>query len=396
MRIGIDCRLWNETGVGRYTRNIVSNLAQTDKKNKYALFVKSENINRVKLLIHDSSSKGDQSLVEKFKIIRTDIKWHTLEEQFKFPEILNSHKLDLVHFPYFSVPIFYNKPFVVTIHDLIQWHFPTGKASTLPYPLYMAKFLGYKYVIKNAAQKAKKIIAVSNATKEEIVDHLKVPKDKIEVIYEGSDPQISNRKINGKRKMENGKYFLYVGNAYPHKNLERLIDAFQEFKIPASQRGEQKSKFKSGSENLRLMLVGRKDYFYKKLREKVSKMEIASSIKFYGEANDNELRNLYSNAKALVIPSLMEGFGLPALEAMASGCLVLSSDIPALREICRDAAVYFNPYDIKDISEKLMDVHSNDTYHYSERIKKGLERAKEFSWRKTVEQTLGIYQEALG
>src|SRR5690242_4609839 len=128
MRIGIDGRLWNETGVGRYIRNLVWGLQEFDKKNEYVLFIKKG------LKIDDLRLKNDP-----WKVVETEIHWHSLAEQIKFPQILYKENLDLMHFPYFSLPIFYNKPFVVTIHDLIINHFPTGKASTLPYPLYLMK-----------------------------------------------------------------------------------------------------------------------------------------------------------------------------------------------------------------------------------------------------------------
>jgi len=127
MRIGIDARLWNESGVGRYIRNLVKQLQILDKTNSYVLFVRSEDADRIKN--HELKTKDDN-----WKFVITDIQWHTIEEQLLFPKILNKENLDLVHFPYFSVPIFYNKPYIVTIHDLILHNFPTGKASTMPAP----------------------------------------------------------------------------------------------------------------------------------------------------------------------------------------------------------------------------------------------------------------------
>ena len=143
MKIGIDCRLWNETGVGRYIRNLVENLLVLDTKNEYVLFMRSEDSKKCKV-------QGARP-----KIIEVDIRWHSVEEQVKFPQVLNKENLDLMHFPYFSVPIWYKKPFVVTIHDLIIHHFPTGKASTLPKPLYTVKHLAYKHVSAQAIKKAK-------------------------------------------------------------------------------------------------------------------------------------------------------------------------------------------------------------------------------------------------
>ncbi len=377
MRIGIDARLWNESGVGRYIRNLIAELAKIDKKNHYVLFFRSKEFTNILLPGKNFEKK------------LADVQWHTIEEQLRLPSILNKEKLDLVHFPYFSVPIFYARPFVVTIHDLILHHFPTGQASTLFSPLYWAKLLGYKFIIAQAAKRSRKIITVSNATKDEIIDHLGVSESKIVVTHEGIDEQILNSKSqilnkskNSKFQIPNSKFFLYVGNAYPHKNLERLIEAF--------------SRVKSHESRVKLVLVGKEDFFYRRLKEKVQKIGLGESVVFYGEATDEELIGLYKNALALIMPSLMEGFGLPALEAMSNKCLVLASNIPALREICGDAALYFNPFDVGDLTEKLKAIHSNDTYHYSKNIQKGIERAKMFSWEKMAKETLVVYESCIG
>src|SRR5260221_3631703 len=126
----------------------------------------------------------------RWSIVTTDIHWHTIQEQIDFPKILYKENLDLMHFPYFSVPLGYNRPFVVTIHDLILHHFPTGKASTLPTIFYYAKQFAYRFVINRAAKKAKKIIAVSSATARQIEEDLCIPASKIIVTYEGIDDRI--------------------------------------------------------------------------------------------------------------------------------------------------------------------------------------------------------------
>jgi glycosyltransferase involved in cell wall biosynthesis len=412
MRIGIDCRLWNESGVGRYVRNLVEQLQIIDHKNKYVLFVGRKD--REEIL---RSAQNDN-----FSIVKADIRWHTLEEQLKFPSIINKENLDLMHFPYFSVPVFYNKPYLVTIHDLILNHFPTGLASTLPSFLYNLKLLGYKFVIKKAAQNARKIITVSNATKSEIVDNLKVDTSKVVVTYEGVDDEIRSRLnrdeirngfgkltilnlpkdkskiINTKTSAD--KYFLYVGNAYPHKNLERLLEAFSTFCHPELVSGSQSNRDSDLRQNdTKLVLVGKEDYFYKRLKEKVRKMHLEKSVLFYGEVSDEELSELYKNALALVMPSLMEGFGLTGLEAMANKCLVLSSDIPSLREVYGNAAVYFDPYDVKDLVRKmeviLGDSGSSTRMTKRDKIEEGFKRVKMFSWEKMARETLKIYDSSV-
>jgi glycosyltransferase involved in cell wall biosynthesis len=370
MKIGIDCRLWNETGVGRYIRNLVLNLQNLDRKNTYTLFV----------LDKDNKEILNQIQNDKFKTTIADIKWHSMEEQLKFPQILNNGKLDLVHFPYFSVPIFYNKPFVVTVHDLIIDHFSTGKASTLPETVYKLKLLGYKLVLDKTIKRAKKIIAVSNATKNEIIDHLKISPQKIAVVYEGVDAKISNVKNQiSNPKLKSQKYFLYVGNAFPHKNLDRLLESL-----------------KILNSDVNLVLVGKDDYFYQRLMKKVASMNLSDKVIVLHNVNDEELSNLYKNALALVAPSLMEGFGLPALEALANKCLVLSSDIPSSREVLGDAAIYFNPHDIQDMAKKMNDVYLNNIYHLSEKKERGLRRAADFSWEKTARETLKTYEGCVG
>src|ERR1035437_10231208 len=366
MRIGIDCRLWKQTGVGRYTKNIVLNLQKIDEKNKYFLFVRTEDYESIKKRITNPN----------WRIIQTNIRWHSISEQLRFPSLLKKEKLDLMHFPYFSVPILYNKPYVVTIHDLIINHFSTGKASTLAYPLYLAKRAAYKFVIKRAAEKAKKIITPSNATKDEVIKILKIAENKIDVAYEASEVTMANVKA----KVPNPeifakKYFLYIGNAYPHKNLDRLLRAFKKIE----------------NQDLKLILVGQKDYFYKQF-EAVNE---SNNVIFYGNASDNELASLYANAIALVAPSLMEGFGLPVLEAMTLGCLVVASDIPSFREIAGENVIYFNPQDENDILTKLNDVLENEEKYRLEKIEKAFEKSQQFSWEKAAEQTLNIYESSL-
>jgi len=425
MRIGVDARLWNESGVGRYIRNLVEQLLIIDRKNNYTLFVLSKDIENIKYQI--SNIKKNWKLeIGNWKLSVADTRWHTIEEQLQFPSILNKEDLDLVHFPYFSVPIFYNRPFVVTIHDLILHHFPTGEASTLPRYLYNLKLIGYKFIISSAAKRAKKIITVSNSTKSEVVDHLGVSPHKVVVTHEGvfsnsklsprgeaagwpASPSASSRRdgsLGGRSgQLKTQKHFLYIGNAYPHKNLERLLEAFSKIRIDTNDYFES-TRMKKDSDifgekirnnsDLQLVLVGKEDYFYKRLKEKVRNMGLEKSVLFYGEVSDEELSALYKNALALVIPSLMEGFGLPALEAMANKCLVLASDIPALREVCVDAAIYFNPSKTEEIAQKMTSVlHSNDTYHYSDKIKKGFRKARMFSWEKMARETLTVYENCL-
>lgn len=382
MRIGIDGRLAYQTGVGRYIRNLIKYLRIFDKKNEYVLFVRTEDYENLKNQITNIQDKDDaihDSKLRNWKLVIADVKWHTLREQIQMLSIINKENLDLVHFPYFSVPLLYTKPFVVTIHDLIIDHFPTGKASSLPLPFYLIKRIAYKTIMNFITKRSKYIITPSKATKNEIINHYHVPEDKIGVTYEGGfDKRISNYQYqisNFKYK----KYFLYVGNAYPHKNLDMLIQAYRIFK-------------RSFPTDIKLILVGKEDFFYKKLKQKIIEDIDKKNIIMFGKASDSELEYLYNHADALIVPSLMEGFGLTALEALSMGCMVISAKIEALSEICEREAFYFQPDNIPDLVDKMIMVYKLDKKEVIEKKLKARDRAKLFSWEKMAESTLNIYE----
>ncbi len=367
MKIGIDVRLWNETGIGRYIRNLIVHLNILDRKNEYVLFARSQDVFEIQEKV---SSKN-------FTVIKADISWHSLSEQVAFPRLLNQYNLDLMHFPYFSVPIFYKKPYVVTVHDLIINHFSTGRATTLPMPFYKLKRAGYKLILKRAIHDSKKVIVPSLATKDEILSYYKhdVNKDDIRITPEGVDDSISDfSPITYKRK---SPYFLYVGNAYPHKNLETLIKAFNFF-------SELHPDFK-------LYLIGKKDYFYKKVQEKNKN----GNIEFLGFIKDDELSKLYKQATATFAPSFMEGFGLTTLEAMKMGSLVAASEIPSFKEVCSSHAFYFNPQDALSIKKTMENIISISETDKKARIQDAQKHAESFSWKKTARLTLEVYESCL-
>jgi glycosyltransferase involved in cell wall biosynthesis len=373
MRIGIDARFWNETGVGRYIRNLVAQLSVIDTENSYVLFMR----------------EADRELFKpeksRWTVVSTDIHWHSLSEQLHFPQILDRQNLDVMHFPYFSIPIRYSRPYIVTIHDLILHHFATGEATTLPFHLYKIKLAAYKFIMNRAAANARKLIAVSHATAAEIHDHLHIESSKVSVIYEGVDSAINHQPstINpdsiGVNHQRYGKYFLHVGNVYPHKNAKRLIEGFDQADI----------------EGYKLLFVGKKDYFMEQLEKFVRHSGLEKKVMFLGFVSDMDLGSLYQNSAATVVPSLMEGFGLPVLEAMVNNSLVLASDIPSLREIAGDGAIYANPFDVHDISAKIRYMAEGDRAKLASCKKRGLQIAKEFSWRKMARETLAVYESSI-
>jgi len=245
MRIGIDARFFGSIGkgLGRYTQKLIENLENIDGENHYFVFLRRKNWDE-----YQPRSKN-------FTKVLADVPWYTLREQIQMPKIIEKCGPDLVHFPHFNIPYSYGGKFVVTIHDLILFRYPTRRASTLSAPAYFLKKKAYNRVIARAIEKSEKIIAVSQHTKNDILENFKVDPEKIRVTYEGVDvaekpPRENAETILGKYGIMR-PYILYIGNAYPHKNLERLVLAFREV-----------SKKHPG---LHLVLAGQEDYFYKRL-----------------------------------------------------------------------------------------------------------------------------------
>jgi len=391
MKIGIDARFYGPLGkgLGRYTQEVVDNVlrmkgAEVGADFEYVIFLSPENY--------------DEFIVEapNVKKVLLKIRWYSLREQILMPFLIWREHLDLIHFPHFNVPIFTPVKFVVTIHDLILTHFPTIRATTKSKFFYYLKNLAYQFVISIAIRRAQYIISVSEFTKNDIISKFKVRADKIKVTYEGVANLAKGRDSLFVLKLDNqetlaeyhiaNNYLLYVGNAYPHKNLETLIHVF--------------SKIHSVNPELRLVMVGREDFFYLRVQDYArslnlwQKGNINSPIIFPGYVPDAQLEILYLEAQAYVFPSLYEGFGLPPLEAMARSCPVLSSNRSSMPEILKDAALYFDPENEEDMIAKINLILQNNQLR-NDLIIRGLEMVKKYNWWECAHQTLLIYQEAL-
>ncbi|OIP58241.1 MAG: hypothetical protein COX79_03000 [Candidatus Levybacteria bacterium CG_4_10_14_0_2_um_filter_36_16] len=374
MVIGIDARLWYESGVGRYIRNLVNGFDKNESSSlKFIVFLNSKAFDEVSFTNPN------------IKKVKADIKWHTLSEQWKFKEIAEKENVDLMHFTYFSHPIFYNRPFVITIHDLIITNFPTGRASTLPYPLYAAKRIGYNIVLNHAARKAKKIITPTVTVKNLVAEKLKVLQDDIVVTYEGGLEKHKFKKkyslhVEAVLKQLPKTFFLYVGNAYPHKNIKILIDAIQKIE----------------DKNTSIVMVGKEDFFYKRLKNEIMVRNLNNRIIFLDKVDDDVLVNLYTHARALVVPSLQEGFGLPAVEALQLECLVVASDIPVHHEVLQNGVLYFDPQDSSDLVSKMEQVLHLTKEKREELEDHGFCIGNKYSWETMVKKTLEVYKSYLG
>lgn len=370
MKIGIDCRLFSSTftGIGRYTHELVEHYIKLNNKldtpNQIILFFNKPEFRKFKE-------------VENVKKVLVDAKHYSFAEQTKFLFKLNKEKLDIVHFPHFNVPIFYRRPYVVTIHDLTLNFFPGQK---------MTKFyhrFAYNLTIRNATKKAKKIIAISKNTKKDLIEILNIDPKKIEIVYNGIDEKfkfiqdVSKFKKTLKKYKISKQFLLYTGVWRNHKNLPRLLKAFKILK-------EEKNL------DLHLVITGKEDPHYPEVKKTVKKLDLTEDIIFPGLVDDEELIHLYNAAFIFVFPSLYEGFGLPPLESMRCGTPVVASNISSIPEVCgEENAIYFDPYSATDIAEKINSLYI-DSAKQAKLVEKGIKYSSQFSWATTAEQTFNL------
>lgn len=366
MKIVIDARLYGtkHTGNGRYTMNLIQNLIKIDKNNQYFVLLRKEDFESLKF-------PGNWTKV------LADLKHYTFTEQFRLPFILNKIKPDLVHFPHFNVPLLYFGNFVVTIHDLIMHKSKGGEATTRPFPLYQIWRLGYHTAFAKAVYGSSRIIVPTNVVKEDVVNFYKIKPNKITVTYEGMDSSIDQIEFNAKSL---GKYISYVGNAYPHKNLDRLIEALSIYN-------------KKHKEKINLAISSARNAFSQRLEEMSKKFGVTDNVKLLGYVPDNQLTSFYKKSLAFFYPTLIEGFGLPGLEAIDAGTLVYSSNIPVLKEIYDKSVTYFDPYDVNSIVNAIEDAVKKNNEERKQKINFSKTFIKKYSWQKMAQNTLKVYEE---
>ena len=273
---------------------------------------------------------------------------------------------------------FLRVPYIITVHDLIRYFDLKGYGTFIHHPNLRDRFylsLDYKGV-----KKAKRIIAVSQTTKDDLVQHLGIPEERISVIYEGIDHRLFKPTS---RRLVDYPYLLFVGLEHPRKNLARVLKAFSRLK---SQR-----RFK----DLKLLKVGKaggpEAEFRKHTLQVINELNIPRDVVFTGYVAEEDLPAYYSGAECFILPSLYEGFGLPPLEAMACGCPVIVSNRASLPEVTGEAAIKVDPFDTYGIARALQEVLT-DGHLKQELISKGLKHARRFSWEKAARETIEVYQ----
>ena len=361
MKIVLDAREYT-TSTGRYMSKLIQYLQETDKENSYVVLLREKDMDK---FVPSNPN---------FTKVVTPFKEFTFGEQLGFAKQIYSLKADLVHFGMVQQPILYFKRSVSTIHDLTTVRFVNPSKNPV---VFFIKQQVYKAVILYAAHKSKVVFTPSNFVKDDLVNYSKINPKKIVVTYEAAD--IINEASRPLKSLEGQQFLMYIGRPMPHKNLWRLIEAFDSLK--------------GIHPGLKLVLAGQSDKNYSDIERRVKSSGI-DDVYFTGYISEGELRWLYENCQAYIFPSLSEGFGLPGLEAMAHGAPVVSSNATCLPEIYGDAAHYFDPKDKQSIVAAINDVLVDQKLRES-LITAGREQVKKYSWKRMAEQTLEQYQKVL-
>ncbi|GAN33062.1 MAG: glycosyltransferase family 1 protein [Candidatus Brocadia sp. AMX2] len=372
LNIGINMITSNETlrGTDRYITEILHQLSTMDKTNQYFIFyahwqrfaqpLKASNFQFIQM----SPPKG--TLLKAF--------WQALI----FPKVVKKYNLNVLHYTN-PIPILKRHcPIVVTIHDLAEFIQPTKYGALKSY----AKRLFVLLCIK----KANFIITVSDTTKRAILDLLDYTPESIDVTLEGISQNLSVDNNDGEYIFEKyhipRNYILYVGVIEKTKQVESIVKAFSRLDD-------------SLQRNYAIVIAGNKGNAYEEVKATIRNCELEKKVFFLGYVQDNDLKYLYKKAKVFVFPSLIEGFGLPVLEAMGHGIPVIASDIPVISEVVGDAAVLVDPYDITALRDAMSKILLDEELRNS-LITKSLERIKDFSWENTARKTLEIYRKLAG
>ena len=370
MKVGIDARMYGIStgGIGRYVQKLIENLEKIDSQNEYVIFLRRDNWDEY------VPTAGN------FRKVLADVYWYGWREQIFLPKKFNKERLDLMHFPHWNVPLFYRGDFVVTIHDLLLRRYPTREASTLGPVGYFFKNLAYRIVSGWAAKRAKKILTVSQSAANDIVQLLRIPKEKVVATYLAPSVEVAIEKERARQYVcekfgLEGEYGLYVGVAFPHKNLERLVRLWPEVlkKIPKAT----------------LVLAGKENFFYKKINRIIQEEGIPQT-KYINFPADTDLPFLFSAARLYIMPSLFEGFGVPPLDALVCGAPVVSSNTTSMPEVLGEAALYFNPENESEMVDMIVRGWTDENVRYEILQNAPAELAK-FSYQKMAEDTFSVY-----
>jgi glycosyltransferase involved in cell wall biosynthesis len=374
VKIAIDVRRVRDFGVGTYTRNLLQALAETRAPHQYFLICPAED----KPLFAD--------LPDNFQTVEYKRSDSDRLDHIALPQLVRSLRVDITHIPFHRVPLLLPKPYAVTVHDLSSVFYDDASGW-----LHAARV----FRLRRGLERAGRIITVSGATQRDVSSLVPRTAGRTRLIYNAPDPQFLQRRgtvdasaRERHRILERYQirypFLLYAGSIRPQKNIPRLIEAFA-----VARSSLEKHK---GYRDLRLIIIGDEISRHPDVRRAVILSRVENCVRFLGFVPFETLRIFHELATAFVFPSLYEGFGLPPLEAMASGTPVIASAVSSLPEVVGGAAMLVNPENVFDIARGISEVLLNDVLR-QELIVKGRRQAARFSWSKTAEGVLTLYNE---
>ena len=375
MRIAIDIRRLYEFGLATYIRNVVRTLGRIDLVNEYYLV--------------GAPSRFEQlgELPANFHFLPLQNREASFANYMEMQRVVNAHEVDLLHIPHtFWRPLFIRAPYVLTVHDLLDYMYRARTNNPISRVL-------HAYGTRQVMRKASRIFAVSQFTKKDVARHFGVPAEKIEVVYNALDDNflrghatpLEQANIRGRYQLES-PFLLYAGRISPHQNVARIIEAFSALKGELAKDG--------AYPDLKLIVIGDEVSKNPDIRRAVIRSGMQHEVRFLGYVPIDVLRVFFDMAKVFVFPSLYEGFGLPPLEAMAHGTPVVASNTTALPEVVGQAAMMVNPENVFEISRALQRVLTDQGLR--ERLKAaGLEQAQRFRWDQSVGRILKVYTEVV-
>ncbi|HNY40562.1 MAG TPA: glycosyltransferase family 1 protein [Bryobacteraceae bacterium] len=377
LRILIDARHIQDFGFGTYIRNLVRALSGLNSPHRFIL------------VCGRRDQQEFEGLAENFQFLPYERTDSELFDQIAFPAFARGVRADLIHVPLNIVPQLLPRPYVVTVHDISplffevpdNWRFELSRA-----------------LMRRGLMRAARVIAVSESTRQDVEQMLGIPSSRITRIYSAADPRYARagtasspaqsereRLLVLERYQVNYPFLLYAGSVKPQKNVARLVEAF------ALLRGELEAH--PVYKNLRLIIIGDQISNYPALRQAVLHSRVESSVRFLGFVPFDTLRVFYASAAAFVFPSLYEGFGLPPLEAMASGTPVVASNVTSLPEVVGDAAYPVSPDNVFEIARGMREVLLDEGLR-ERLIARGFQQHNRFNWEETARQVLATYENA--
>lgn len=367
--IGLDARKLTDFGIGTYVRNLVRALAAIDHENRYVL------------LTGAASREYLFDLPENFRVVVEKAPVYSLREMAALSWRLFRLRLDLYHATHYVLPLYVHPLVVVTIHDIIHLLYPEFLPSGLA-------FLYAQRMIRSSLERGSRIIAVSHNTKADLMEHFDVDGRKIQVVHNGVEEEFRRRlpEEDLERRLRDlglsRPYVLFVGNPKPHKNLDRVVQAYA--------RAGEIAPFEAP-----LVCVGDRGSQEFKIRQRAQHLGIADRVRLLGHVAQEALPAIYQGASLFLYPTLYEGFGLPVVEAMASEVAVITSNTSALKEVAEGYAHLVDPLDVEGMARAIARCMA-DPEHRAALARLGRRRADDFRWERTARKTLDAYRAALG